>query len=115
MSIDDEGNNSAFISRFENLHKNLGNLTDKISPETFEYAFIQKFYLEHLPSLINSIEIYCNKSQNELTVKEKTSFERLVEAFDKKIENVSTALAEQTENEFISRMEELQNQMLTNK
>lgn len=100
---------------FERLYDNLSKLTDKISPSNFEYAYIYKFYMVHLPSLIENIDIYCSKSMEELSIREKDSFEKLIETFDKKIEHVSNALAEQTENEFISKMENLQRQMLDNK
>ena len=110
-----EKTENTIIRPFSSLYNNLKSLTDKISPDTFEYAYIQKFYLEHLPSLIESIETYYGKNEDDLSVREKASFERLIEAFDRKIENVATALAEQTENEFVSKMENLQNQMLNNK
>ena len=106
---------NTFKKLFSSLYSNLRDLTDKVSPATFEYAYIQKFYLEHLPSLIESMETYYAKNEDDLSVREKVSFERLIEAFDKKIENVSNALAEQTENEFVSKMDALQNQMLSNK
>lgn len=109
-----EKTENTIIRPFSSLYNNLKSLTDKISPETYEYAYIQKFYLEHLPSLIKSMETYYSKNESELTVREKSSFEKLIEAFNKKIENVSTALAEQTENEFVSKMESLQNEMLGN-
>lgn len=110
-----EKTENTIIRPFSSLYNNLKSLTDKISPENYEYVYIQKFYLEHLPSLIKSMETYYAKNNDELTVREKASFERLIEAFDRKIENVSTALAEQTENEFVSKMESLQKQMLGNK
>lgn len=104
---------NTFKKLFSSLYNNLRDLTDKVSPSTFEYAYIQKFYLEHLPSLIESMETYYSKNEDDLSVREKISFERLIEAFDKKIENVSNALAEQTENEFVSKMDALQSQMLS--
>lgn len=115
-SYDEEEEKANTIKKlFLNLYNNLNNLTDKISPTTFEYAYIQKFYASHLPSLIESIEMYYSKNENEISLREKCSFEKLLETFDKKIVNVSNALAEQTENEFISKMESLQNEMLGNK
>lgn len=112
LTNDDEKENM-FKKLFSNLYNNLNELTDKISPTTYEYEFIQKFYNSHIPTLIESIDKYYSKSEHSL--REKVSFEKLIETFDKKIENVHTALNEETENDFVSKMEDLQNQMLSNK
>lgn len=114
-TIEEDKKENAFKKLFSDLYNNLKDLTDKISPMTFEYPYIQKFYNAHLPTLIESIDKYYSKNEGEHSLREKVSFEKLIETFDKKIENVCTALNEQTENDFISKMEELQNQMLSNK
>lgn len=97
---------------FEKFTKNLDFLNIQITPFNFNYSYIQAFYTNYLPSFYKNINIYFEKkSQGMITFKEEEAFEKLLDSFNLKVEQVTQSLNEQDEISFLSKMEDLQNSL----
>ena len=92
-------------NNFIEFVSSLKNLNLKISPDNFEYVYIQTFYNIHLPSLSQNIQTYWSKcSEDKSTIREDEAFEKLLYSFNKRIAQIIEGLEEDDEKRFIKKL-----------
>ena len=105
----DERIESFSNDKFVDFVSSLKCLNSQITPANFEYLYIQTFYNIHLISLIQNIDTYLDKYfEGQTTIREIEAFENLIDSFDKRISQIIKSLREADEEEFIKKMNSLQ-------